>query len=170
MRHWKFLALIPILGGCDLFSGEVNIDDACIQLDNRTIDGAPSARLTRTFSYDQLAIFDSFISLDADVTRIKVDLQGVAGVADLSFLESVHVTIAADGLPPLEVLACDDGACASDTLESSVEVSAPPKLTSYALGGHVDVTITVAGPLPTQAWVANLRVCMSGTARASVGF
>ena len=65
---------------------------------------------------------------------------------------------------------CDDGACASDTLESSVEVSAPPKLTSYALGGHVDVTITVAGPLPTQAWVANLRVCMSGTARASVGF
>jgi hypothetical protein len=170
LRLWKLLALVPVLGGCDLFSVETTIDDVCMQLDNRSIDGAPTQKLTRSFDYDQLAIFDSFISFDAQVTHLKVDLQGVSGVQDLSFLQSVHVSIVADGLPPLDVLACDDGECASDTLASSVEVAAPPNLVAYAMGGHVHVTVSVAGPLPPTAWVANLRVCMSGTAGASVPF
>jgi hypothetical protein len=171
LRLWKVLALVPILGGCDLFTAETDIDNACVQLENQTIDGAPLDKLTRSFSYDQgLSVFDGFIALDADVTKIKIDLQAVRGVSDLSFLKSVHVSIAAEDLPPLAILTCDDGACASSSLETSIEVSAPPNLTNYALGGHVVITITLEGELPPEMWVANLKVCMSGTARISAGF
>jgi hypothetical protein len=170
LRIWKLLALAPILGGCDFFTAETNIDNACVELDHQTIDAAPIGKLTRSFTYNQLAVFDGFIALDADVTKIKIDFTGLTGVSDLSFLDSVHVSVSTEELPPLVLLSCDDGACASNTLHTSVDVPAPPNLVKYALGGHVQITITVEGDLPAVPWVANLKVCMSGTAHIAAGF
>lgn len=168
MRIWSALLFVPLIG-CDLFSAETQIDNVCMQLDDRAIDGTPSGRLTRSFSYDDLSIFDGFISADATVSDLTVTLTGTHGVSDLSFLQSVHVSIESDGLPPADVIACDDGACASDTMSSSVHVTAPPRLTDYALGGAMKITLTVSGDLPKNDWSANLRVCMSGSAKVAIG-
>src|SRR5262249_16978953 len=140
-----------------------------MQLDDRAIEGTPSGKLTRTFRYDDLGIFDGFISAEATVSDLSVTLTGPRGVSDLSFLQSVHVSIQSDALPPADVIACDDGACASDTLTSSVHVTAPPRLTDYALGGAMNITLTVSGKLPKNDWAANVKVCLSGSARVAIG-
>jgi hypothetical protein len=168
LRIWSALLFVPLIG-CDLFSAETQLDNVCVQLDDRPIDGTPSGKLTRSFSYDDLSIFDGFISADATVSDLKVTLTGTRGVSDLSFLESVHVSITSNGLPPADVIACDDGACASSTLTSSVHVTAPPRLTDYAIGGAMTVTLTVSGDLPKNDWAANVKVCLSGSARVAVG-
>jgi hypothetical protein len=169
LRIWSALLFVPLIG-CDLFSAETQLDNVCMQLDNRSIDGVPSGKLTRSFSYDDLSLFDGFISADATVSDLSVTLTGVRGVSDLSFLESVHVSIESNGLPPADVIACDDGECASDTLTSTVHVTAPPRLTDYALGGAMKITLSVSGDLPKTDWAANLRVCLSGSAKVAIGF
>jgi hypothetical protein len=169
-RTLSVLALLPILGGCDLFTAEANLDNVCMQLDDRIVDGAPGGKIVRTVSYDDLSIFDGFISLDAKVTDLRVALKATQGVSNLSFLDSVHVTITSGTLPPLELLACDGGACASSTKETTVAIDAPDNLIDYALNGTMKIALSVSGPLPTSDWMANVQVCLSGTAQLKIGF
>jgi hypothetical protein len=168
VRIW--LLALPLIAGCDFFSMDTTLDDACIAFDQKTIDGAKNGVLERTFAYGDLTVLDGFVKLDADVTRLDVSLHAVAGVTDLSFIDSVRVTLQSGDLPAIDVIRCDGGACASDTMTTEVSEVAPPNLTDYALAGKVQVRITMTGAaLPTSAWTANVKMCLSGSAHVAVG-
>jgi len=168
MRISAALLLVPFIGGCDLFSAETKLDNVCMELDNRSIDGTPAGKLVRTFTYDDLAIFDGFISLDATIDDLSVTMKGMTGVSDLSFLDTIHISIASQDLPPLAIITCDDGACASDTKETTIDLVPPANLMAYALGGKMTVSVTVEGPLPKESWTANVKICLSGSAKLSI--
>jgi len=168
LRIW--LLALPLIAACDFFSVDTELDDACVAFDNQVVPGNTSGKLERTFVYDKLAVLDGFISLDADVTHLDVTLRAVKGAADLSFLDSVSVSLESGGLPALEVIRCDDGACASDTTTSSVSEAAPAGLIAYALSGKIQVKVVLTGPLPESDWSADVKVCLSGQAHLAVGF
>jgi len=164
------LVALALTAGCDFFSVDTELDDACVEFNNKTVDGATNGELKKVFTYDDLSVADGFIKLNADITHFEVTLQGVEGVTDLSFLDSVRVTISNADLPSLEVIRCDDGACASDTRISSVSQAAPPNLADYALAGQVTIGVGLYGPnLPTTSWTANVKVCLSGSAHVAAG-
>jgi hypothetical protein len=164
------LVALALTAGCDFFSVDTELDDACIELNNKVIDGATNGELKKVYTYDDLSVADGFISLGADITHFEVTLQAVDGVSDLSFLDSVRVTLSNADLPSLEVIRCDDGACASATRIASVSQAAPPNLADYALTGQVTVGVGLYGPdLPTTSWTANVKICLSGSAHVAAG-
>lgn len=165
------LLALALTAGCDFLSVDTELEDACVEFNNKVVEGATSGELRKVFTYEDLSVADGFIRLNADITHFEVTLQAVDGVADLSFLDSVRVTLSNPDLPSLEVIRCDDGACASDTKVATVSQAAPPNLTDYALTGQVTVGVGLYGAnLPTTSWTANVKVCLSGQAHVSAGF
>ena len=168
MRIW--LLALPLVAGCDFFSVDTQIEGACVAFDNKVVDGAKGTTLEKTFTYDDLKVLDGFISLNADVTQLDVTLTAVDGVSDLSFLDSVRVTLQSGTLPALDVIQCTDGACASDTMTAEVSETAPVNLTDYALTGKVMVRVSLGGPsLPKTPWTADVKLCLSGSAHIAAG-
>src|SRR5262249_50040324 len=136
-RLVALFALVPLLGGCDLFSVATSVDDVCMTFTDRKVDGVPvGGKLTKSFTYDELGIADGFISVDATVKALSLGMKVTEGAADLSFLKSIHLTISTDTLPPVELISCDDYQCASSSTEASLSVSAPEDIMKYALAGH----------------------------------
>jgi len=170
-RLVALLSLCLLVGGCDLFSVATNLEDACMSFADRKVDGVPvGGTLTKSFVYSNLSIADSFISIDAVVKSLSIGLKVTQGPADLSFLQSIHLSVSTDTLPAVELISCDNGECASSSAEASLEVAAPPNIMDYVLAGQLRVQITVSGDLPPDDWYADVQVCLSGSAKVKIGF
>lgn len=161
--------LVALASGCDIFAVETEFEDACINFNQRVIDGAPSGMLQRTFTTDELEVVNKFFELSTNITELRVALTAEDGVNDLTFLDNVRVTVTNEGLDTLELVRCENGDCASTSMETELAVEGTPLLNSYIAGHKLQVTVIVTGPLPTNDWTANLSICMSGSAKLSFG-
>jgi hypothetical protein len=169
MRMRSFL-LVPLLAlaGCPLFSVEGEIPEMCMTFANREVEGVFGPTLTKTFTYDEPDVFKGFADIDATLTSARARLHAVSGVDSFAFLEGVEVKIQSGGLEPLTIVACAEGACASQTAETEMAADVPESTADYFMTGPIHVTVTLSGELPSSTWFTDVEVCVSGTASASL--
>jgi hypothetical protein len=159
------------LSGCTLLDAGIDIPEACVTFQNEEVPGMPGGTaFTKTFVADNLKIVDGFVKIDAVITDARARLTLRGGASDFTFLDGVSVTVkdSTGALPPATIVACDDGACMSQSQVTEIVAQVPENLIDYAKGGAPQFTVTLSGNLPTEAWRTDVEVCISGRASVKV--
>ena len=165
-------ALVP-LTGCELFSVETEIPELCIGFNDRLIPGvAGSMDFERSIVADPLQTLGAYIELDAEITSARASLHAKSGVSDLSFIDSIEVTLMGaepgNQIAPLSLVSCTDFECASDTMDTTLVQTPPSGVMDAIKAGKVELQVRMAGDMPQQDWVVDIELCVSGKARAAL--
>jgi len=168
LRRIAPVALV-VLAGCPLISVEAEIPDACLTYAEVEIGGVPhGVAFTFTKTLDEVPLIDGFVSFDAAITEARATLRARSGVSDLHFVDGLVVTIDNGERAPFVLVACEHGSCASPTRESAIAIDTPADLIDYLTTGPAEIKIEMTGALPTETWVADIEICLSGSARLTV--
>jgi hypothetical protein len=168
LRRIAPLAL-ALLAGCPLVSLEAEIPDACLTYKNVEIPAVPPGiAFTHTKELAEFPLTDGFLSVDAVVTRARAKLIATSGVSNFQFVDGLVVTIDSGEMQPFDLIACEDGSCASSSKETIIAANTPVNLIDYMSSGPAAVTVQLTGDLPQVPWTADIEICLSGTARLSV--
>jgi hypothetical protein len=165
-------ALVP-LTGCELFAVETEIPELCVGFNDRLMPGAKGgSEFERTVLADPLKTFGAYVALDAEITEARATLRAKTGVTSLAFIDSLSVSITpttyVPGVGKLSLVSCEDYACASDTMESTVAETPPQGIMDVIESGQVELEVRMTGDLPEEDWVVDIEVCVSGKARAAI--
>jgi hypothetical protein len=161
------LALAP-LAACDVFSVKAEVPEMCMTFHDRAVAGtAPGAEFARSLSVDALELFGPWVDLDADITSARATLTARRGVGNLAFLESVNVIMRGTTEEAL-LVNCEDYACASDGMTSTLADAPPSDVNPILRERNISLDVVMTGALPTEEWVVDLEVCITGAAKASL--
>jgi hypothetical protein len=160
----RYLVLLAFLTGCPLLDIQAEVDDLCITQTGISIPAAPAGvdgELTQDFTFDNLDALSKLSSVSGDVQFASATVVPSGGASSLSFVDSAHLTIAADAQPAIDAFDCDgDCFAAGDALNLSAmaEQNVLSYLTAKALSG----SIALRGTLPTSDWSVDVTVCLRG--------
>jgi hypothetical protein len=126
----------------------------------------------RSIVADPLETLGAYIELDAEITSARATLRAKRGVSDLSFLDTLEVTLRGSepgsSTAPIQLVSCVDFACASDGLEATLTETPPAGAMDVIKAGQVELEVRMVGDLPREDWVVDIELCVAGRARAAL--
>ena len=169
------LALLPMAGCGPFFYVEADIPKICKTLTGLSFPGLPPGAPTGagavTLPTQTVDLSSSLPDLlksnrfTGNVRLLLAELDATSG--DLGFLDNVSIVITTDDptIPPLAAL--DYTKDPSDPTPTTIDLSSSehPNLFPYVKAGALNLSVTVAGELPTAAWAADVKVCISADAK-----
>lgn len=146
--------------GCPYVQVGVEVTEVCVTRHDVTIDATDGSHAGGSFTVDDFGSVMKLADIDGDMQFRRVQIRPHGALPSVS---SARVAIASGDasstLPTLE-LACD-GDC-----EVEQDIYLPADLQAnavdYVLSGSMAIELDVTGQLPTEAWTADIDVCMTG--------
>lgn len=166
----RYVVMLACLTGCPLLDVQAQVDDLCVTQTDITIAGAPiaiSGAMTQDFSFDNIDALSKLKSVDGDVQFARATIVPSGGATDLSFIDSAHLTIAADAQPAIDAFDCD-GDCFDASDELNLNAMAKQNVLEYLKAKTLSGSVTLAGTLPTADWKVDVTVCLKGNVGTSL--
>jgi hypothetical protein len=159
-------------GGCAL-SVEAEVPEIEVTHRGLAFEGVPIAitgdvSVSKSFSQERGKL-DFPEGLETEVTTLGVTLSARSGVADLSFIRHLRITMAAsDGSAIIELGTYDSAPGGSPSSEITLTTLNPVNVLDAWNAESAVFTLDVAGTLPTRAWTADVTVRFAGKAKYSL--
>jgi hypothetical protein len=131
------------------------------------VAAAGEASMEKSYS-QQHGKLDLPAGLDSEIKTLSVTLTATGGVADLSFIHHLRITMAADGGgAPIELGSYDPRGGAAVGAEIGLTTLNPINVLDAWKTDSATFTLEIAGALPTNDWTGDVTVHFSGMAKYS---
>ena len=165
------LALVVLPTGCPLLQASVEVREVCMTHRDVQVEGIPaSGALARTFVFDDLSAIHELLEYDADLAFTRATVTGTS-LTDLHFVTDASAAIASGDegstLPRQMIYACN-GDCPTVGNEIRIPAAGQPDAADYLASDALLVDLTVTGELPTEPWVMDVDVCLTGNVALTI--
>lgn len=156
---------------CALSAGclvEVKVDASEVKLSYRGVAvPATKSAVATSFVVDDLAEVHELIGYDPEVRLLRAELHPIAGITSFDFVDSAHVTLAADGLPELAAYDCAHH-CVAASGDLTVPAAIQRDVVDYLRRDAITVDVALAGRPPATSWSMDVDIFFAGSAHARI--
>ena len=169
LRVFSIVPLLAVLAGACSFSAEADIPEVDVTQHGVVVPGVPTHEWAGDVSVTSSFTYSSSNTawakrMNSQVSVRQVTVTAAAGVPNLDFVKSAHLTMAdSTNLETTTEIANYDRSDAAPS-SSVVEVSMPTPVDITALwsADQTVIELAVAGQLPEQDWTVDVALKLTG--------
>jgi hypothetical protein len=159
------VVLAALASGCSFEAdlSEVEITQHGVKVPGKPGSGTADQSASASFAFSKAAS-DLAKSINRDVQIHQIAIAASGGVPNLTFIKSMHVTMATPSNPDLtvELLSYDRTQSESDGWDIQVTMPVPIDVTATWVAARTEIEIEMAGRLPQQDWAVDVTLTFSG--------